>query len=333
MRVASANDGSVREAGLLLSRGRLVAFPTETVFGLGCDASSEEAVDRLYRVKGRARGNPLIVHVSSMEEAERWGVLCCRARLLAQNFWAGGLTLVVPYRGDGVAPRGVVTDVGSVALRVPSHWVALSLLDAFGGAIAAPSANRSGCVSATSAEHVVSAFSGLDEPALVLDSVDVCETGIESTVVSFMSMGEDKSEGESEGCVLRLGAVSVAEMEGVLGEKLLRGVVGDKGILSSQLSPGLLGRHYAPRLPLRLNALGRLESGEAFLGFGDCCEGADMNLSMGGDCVEAARNLYRMLQALDDGRYNGIAVARVAEEGMGEVVNDRLRRAAMAEES
>ena len=121
MKVSSADEASLVEAGILLSRGRLVAFPTETVFGLGCDASSEDAVERLYRVKGRARGNPLIVHVSSMEEAERWGVLCGRARLLARRFWAGGLTLVVPYRGEGFAPRGVVTDMGSIALRVPSH--------------------------------------------------------------------------------------------------------------------------------------------------------------------------------------------------------------------
>ena len=148
MKVSSADEASLVEAGILLSRGRLVAFPTETVFGLGCDASSEDAVERLYRVKGRARGNPLIVHVSSMEEAERWGVLCGRARLLARRFWAGGLTLVVPYRGEGFAPRGVVTDMGSIALRVPSHGVALSLLRAFGGGIAAPSANRSGCVMA-----------------------------------------------------------------------------------------------------------------------------------------------------------------------------------------
>ena len=323
MKVSSADEASLVEAGILLSRGRLVAFPTETVFGLGCDASSEDAVERLYRVKGRARGNPLIVHVSSMEEAERWGVLCGRARLLARRFWAGGLTLVVPYRGEGFAPRGVVTDMGSIALRVPSHGVALSLLRAFGGGIAAPSANRSGCVSATRAEHVVSAFSGLDEPSLVLDSSDVCEAGIESTVVSFMGMGE--------GCVLRLGVVSIEAMEGVLGERLLRGEGGDVRRSSSQLSPGLLGRHYAPRLPLRLNALERLDAGEAFLGFGDCCEGADMNLSMGGDCVEAARNLYGMLHALDGGEYCGIAVAEVPGCGMGEVVNDRLRRAAMAE--
>ena len=329
MRVVAADKASLDEACVLLSRGRLVAFPTETVFGLGCDASSEDAVERLYRVKGRARGNPLIVHVSSMQEAERWGVFCDRARLLARRFWGGGLTLVVPYRGDRSAPRGVVTEMGSIALRVPSHGVALSLLRAFGGAIAAPSANRSGCVSATRSEHVVSAFSGLDEPALVLDSADVCETGIESTVVSLMGMGE--------ACVLRLGAVSVAEMEKVLKEKLLRGGEGEEEgevsgrLSSSYLSPGLLGRHYAPRLPLRLNAEGRLKRGEAFLGFGGGCEGADMNLSMGGDCVEAARNLYGMLHALDGGGYCGIAVAEVPGEGMGEVVNDRLKRATMAE--
>ena len=169
------------------------------------------------------------------------------------------------------APRGVVTDTGSVALRVPSHGVALSLLRAFGRAIAAPSANLSGCVSATRAEHVISAFSGSEEPALVLDSSDVCEAGIESTVVSFMGSGE--------GCVLRLGAVSVAEMEEVLGEKLSRvgDRDGDERGVSCRLSPGLSGRHYAPRLPLRLNALGRLErGGRRFLGFGGSCEEADM---------------------------------------------------------
>ena len=333
MRIASADASSLREACALLSRGRLVAFPTETVFGLGCDASNEEAVERLYRVKGRARVNPLIVHVSDMQEAERWGALCDRARLLARRFWAGGLTLVVPYCGERLLPRGVVTETGSIALRVPSHGVALSLLREFGGAVAAPSANRSGCVSATRAEHVVSAFAGMEEPSLVLDSSDGCKAGIESTVVSFMGEGKSKDKG----CVLRLGAISVSEMEAVLGERLSRGGGGVEGASvvspSSVLSPGLVGRHYAPRLPLRLNASGRLRRGEAFLGFGSGCEGADMNLSMGGDCVEAARNLYGMLHALDGGGYCGIAVAEVSGRGMGEVVNDRLRRAAMTEGS
>ena len=323
MRIVAADASSLDEACALLSRGRLVAFPTETVFGLGADAWNEEAVERLYRVKGRARGNPLIVHVSCLEEAERWGILCSRARLLARRFWAGGLTLVVPYRGPRVAPRGVVTEMGSIALRVPSHAVPLSLLRAFGGAIAAPSANRSGCVSATRTEHVVSAFSGLDEPSLVFDSPDGCEAGIESTVVSWLDGGR--------GCVLRLGAVSVGDLEEVLGEELLRGALGNSSSVLSPcvLSPGLLGRHYAPKLPLRLNAVGRDAEDEAFLGFGGGCKGADMNLSMGSDCVEAARNLYGMLHALDGGKYCGIAVAEVPKEGMGEVVNDRLRRAAM----
>ena len=327
MRIAYADEASLIEAADFLSRGRLVAFPTETVFGLGCDASNKDAVERLYLVKGRARSNPLIVHVSGLEQAESWGVLCSRAGLLARRFWGGGLTLVVPYQRARLAPRGVVTDTGSVALRVPSHGVALSLLRAFGGAIAAPSANLSGCVSSTRAEHVISAFSESEEPALVLDSSDVCEAGIESTVVSFMGSGE--------GCVLRLGAVSVAEMEEVLGERLSRvgDRDGDERGVSCRLSPGLSGRHYAPRLPLRLNALGRLEGGEAFLGFGGGSEEADMNLSEAGDCIEAARNLYRMLHALDVGGYCGIAVAEIPETGMGEVVNDRLRRAAMAEGS
>ncbi len=297
----------------MLRDARLVGMPTETVYGLAADAADPHAVARLYAAKGRPRFNPLISHVASLEAAAAEGELDERASTLAKRFWPGPLTLVVPAattaRTCDLARAGLAT----IALRVPRHPVALELLQAFGGPLAAPSANPSGRLSPTRADDVATAFG--DAVELVLDG-GPCEAGIESSIVSLLR-GEPAR-------LLRPGAIAREQLEAFAGPLEAPA----KGSISA---PGQLSSHYAPEARLRLNA-SEVRGGEVLLGFGPDAPGDAANLSHSGDTVEAAANLYRMLRELDATGADTIAVMPIPDSGLGEAINDRLRRAAAPRE-
>jgi L-threonylcarbamoyladenylate synthase len=294
-------------AAALLREGQLVAFPTETVYGLGGDARSDLAVARIFAAKDRPRFNPLIVHVPDLAAARQFAIFDARAEVVAARFWPGPLTLVLPLREDAGLSVLVTADLPSVAIRVPAHPLAQALLRAFGGPLAAPSANPSGRVSPTRAAHVMAGLSG--RIAAVLDG-GPCVVGVESTILGLV----DGSE------LLRPGGVAVEVLEALLGPLAIGGSADRPN------APGQLASHYAPVAGVRLEAADRQE-GEVRLGFGPGA--ADLNLSATGDLVEAAANLFHMLReadALAAGRV--IAVAPIPEAGLGRAINDRLRRAA-----
>lgn len=311
-----ATEETIARAGSLLREGRLVAFPTETVYGLGADATNDRAVASIFETKGRPSFNPLIVHVPGMEEAARHAHFTPEAEALARAFWPGGITLVLPRRKETPISLLVSAGLDTVALRAPAHAVAQALLRAADRPVAAPSANASGEVSPTQAAHVMASLGGRGALALVLDG-GACPLGLESTVVGFPAGGTPT--------LLRPGAIAREEIEAVLGAKLAEAdaASGEEG----RSSPGQLASHYAPKAPMRLGAR-RVEEGEILLGFGPSAEAA-LNLSPSGDLREAAANLFAMLRALDElARGRTIAVMPVPEKGLGEAINDRLRRAA-----
>lgn len=312
MQVLSANTGNITRAGRLLCEGGLVAFPTETVYGLGANASDGCAVARLYAAKGRPRFNPLIVHVSGIRAAERLGVFPDRARRLAERFWPGPLTLVVPLAPDAPVASLVSAGLDTIGLRVPSHPVARALISAAGVPIAAPSANRSGHVSPTTAAHVAADFTGVE--GLLVDG-GRCPGGLESTVVGLTG---------DAAVLLRPGGVPRAQIEGALGGPLTAALAGQ----AAPAAPGMLASHYAPRAPLRLGARAA-RPGEVLLAFGpDAPHDAARNLSPSGDLAEAAANLFAYLRELDAADAQAIAVMPVPHQGLGEAINDRLARAA-----
>lgn len=300
----------IHHAAALLRAGRLVAFPTETVYGLGGAATNDTAVARIFEAKGRPSFNPLIVHLPDRDSAERIAVFDARARRLAEAFWPGPLTLVLPRREDAGLSRLVSAGLPSVAIRVPAHPLAQALLRAAGVPVAAPSANRSGGISPTRADHVAASLG--DRVDMIVDG-GPCAVGLESTVVDLTG---------PRAVLLRPGGVTPDQLAEVLGEPV---VVGTDDPAAPK-SPGQLLSHYAPDRPVRLNAAGA-EPGEALLGFGPA-PGATLNLSDGGDLVEAAANLFAFLHALDRAPFTGIAVMPIPEEGLGLAINDRLRRAA-----
>ncbi len=289
--------------------GRLVAFPTETVYGLGADATNGAAVAAIFEAKGRPRFNPLIVHIHDTAAARRIGRFVDTAETLAARFWPGPLTLVLPRRPDTQVSELVSAGLDSIALRVPAHRGARQLLEAAGRPLAAPSANRSGRVSPTTAQHVAEELG--DAVALILDG-GPSAVGVESTVLDLC--GE-------EPILLRPGGAPTEDIEALLGRPLAL-----PGEAAAIRSPGMLESHYAPALPLRLDA-GHARPGEALLGFGPAPD-ADLNLSERGDLREAAANLFAFLRRLDRPERTGIAVMRIPDRGLGRAINDRLRRAA-----
>jgi len=300
----------VERAAQLIRAGRLVAFPTETVYGLGADATQDRAVAAIFAAKGRPAFNPLIAHVLDAAEARRHVVWSDTAERLAAAFWPGPLTLVLP-RVEGcrlslLASAGLDT----AAVRAPSHPIARDLIAASGVPIAAPSANRSGAISPTRPEHVVESLG--DAVDLVIDG-GPCDVGLESTVLDLTTPTPT---------LLRHGGTTREAIQTVIGTVDEGPAIGVAGTLHS---PGQLESHYAPRAAVRLNAT-TAEPGEAALGFGRFA-GA-MNLSPSGDLVEAAANLFAMLRALDTPGISRIAVAPIPENGLGVAINDRLRRAA-----
>jgi L-threonylcarbamoyladenylate synthase len=301
--ILGSDAAGLAHAADLLKAGRLVAFPTETVYGLGGDARSDRAVAEIFAAKGRPRFNPLIVHVSDVAAAREIAVFDARAAAVAAKFWPGPLTMVLPLRDVGLSEL-VTAGLGSVAVRVPAHPVARELLRAFGGPLAAPSANVSGRVSPTRAAHVIEGLAG--HIAAVVDG-GACEVGVESTIVGLVGRAE----------LLRPGGVTAEALEALLGPL----AIGGSEISPS--APGQLASHYAPVSQVVLNS----RDGDVRLGFGaGPCE---LNLSASGDLVEAAANLFHMLRQADALAAGGdIAVAPVPETGLGRAINDRLRRAA-----
>jgi L-threonylcarbamoyladenylate synthase len=308
MKVSDPRD--VAEAAALLRAGRLCAFPTETVYGLGADATNSDAVLAIYETKGRPRFNPLISHCADLQMAEKFALFSPLARRLAAR-WPGPLTLVLPAKpGSGLSDI-VTAGLDTVALRIPDHPLALELLRAVGRPLAAPSANPSGRLSPTSAEQVRRGFSGR---VPVLDG-GPCRDGVESTIV--------KIDGD-EVTQLRAGALARAEVEAIIGHP-----VANAELDAAIASPGMLPSHYAPRALLRLNAEAP-RPGEAYLAFGPApaTEQPSRNLSPTADLKQAARNLFAMLHELDASGAATIAVAPIPDEGLGEAINDRLHRAA-----
>ena len=310
-RIVPATPEAVARAARLLLLGELVAFPTETVYGLGADATDERAVTAIFAAKGRPRFNPLIVHVPSVAEAEALAVFDAPARALAAHYWPGPLTFVLPRRDGSGLSLLASAGLDTVAIRAPAHPVAQALLRAIGRPVAAPSANRSGRVSPTEAVHVAAELS--DSVALILDGGRT-PIGLESTVLDL--------SGESP-ALLRPGAATLEQLTRLLGPIATAAV----GPLRS---PGTLPSHYAPSLPVRLEAR-EARPGEAFLAFGpDPPSGFAevLWLSRAGELAEAAANLFAMLRRLDRPTFVGIAVAPIPEHGLGRAINDRLRRAA-----
>jgi L-threonylcarbamoyladenylate synthase len=305
----SPDEAGIARAAQLLADGALVAFPTETVYGLGGDARSDRAVARIYEAKGRPSFNPLIVHLPDLIAVEKIAHVGSKARMLAQAFWPGPLTLVLPLReGAGISPL-VTAGLSSVAVRVPAHPLAQKLLRAFGGPLAAPSANPSGRVSPTRADHVLDGLSG--RIAAVLDG-GACAVGLESTIVLA----------DPDPVLLRPGGLPVEALEAALGGPLAAG--GDAG---KPTSPGQLASHYAPEAAVRLDATAARE-GELLVGFGPVK--GRLSLSETGDLVEAAARLFQTLREADRlaGPGGRIAFAPVPDRGLGRAINDRLRRAA-----
>lgn len=306
--IRAADRAGIDVAAALLRDGELVAVPTETVYGLAARADSERAVAAIYRAKGRPDFNPLIVHVADVAMAGRLAVLDERALLLARAFWPGPLTLVLPKRADAALAAAVTAGMPTVALRCPAHPAMRALLAETGLPLAAPSANRSGAVSPTSAAHVAASLG--ETVDLILDG-GACEAGIESTIVALRGKGSWQ--------VLRPGPITETQISGLLGTE------SDVTAAGAIEAPGQLASHYAPGKPVRLDAT-TAAADEFHIGFGTVA--GDFNLSPAADLAEAAARLYAALHAGAADERSRIAVAPIPEDGIGVAINDRLRRAA-----
>ncbi len=306
--VLPADDAAITAAMELLRSGQIVAIPTETVYGLAADASNADAVAKIYAAKGRPDFNPLIVHVTDQSAAENLAEFSPMAHQLAQAFWPGPLTLVLPLRTDADIAGAVTAGLPTIALRCPAHPVMQALLKKTGLNIAAPSANKSGGISPTRAEHVLTGLGGA--VPMILDG-GPCSAGLESTIVAVREHGWQ---------ILRPGPVTAADIERVLGIGPLTASV------DNIEAPGQLASHYAPSKAVRLNAI-QPEPGEWHIGFG-AMEGND-NLSESGDLAQAAANLFDALHRADASAALTIAVAPIPHEGIGVAINDRLQRASI----
>lgn len=317
--IVAANSDSISVTVEMLRAGKLVAFPTETVYGLGGDATNSTSVARIFEAKGRPAFNPLICHVADLRAAQKLADFSDSAMKLARAFWPGPLTLVLPRAENCPVSQLASAGLDTIAVRVPSHPVAQAILQAIDCPIAAPSANASGTISPTRAHHVAASIG--NNVDLILDG-GACDIGIESTIL-FCSDNKVR--------LLRTGAVTENEINQVLGDAIqLDQPVEDEG---TPLSPGQLRSHYAPNTRLRINT-SHIEAGEALLAFGpDLPKGFEqadpvLNLSKTGDLVEAAANLFDYLHKLDASGAKMIACAKIPETGLGIAINDRLRRAA-----
>jgi L-threonylcarbamoyladenylate synthase len=307
-RIVGTDASSLDEAARILLAGGLVAVPTETVYGVAADATNGAAVASIFTAKGRPSFNPLICHVASLAMAESLAHFSPLARRLAERFWPGPLTLVLPRRADCPVHDLATAGLPSIGLRIPQHIATLEIISRVGRPLAAPSANPSEQLSPTTAAHVASGLGARID--LIVDG-GAAIAGVESTIIA---------PGESHAVMLRPGAIARSDIELLTGP--LRSPEASEGILA----PGMMKRHYAPRARLRMDA-SHAESGEAFLAFGSPPPGVlpSLNLSIRGDLIEAASNLFAMLRTLDES-HAMIAVQTIPEAGLGEAINDRLRR-------
>jgi L-threonylcarbamoyladenylate synthase len=319
-----ANDETIEEAARLIRGGELVVLPTETVYGLGANALAGQAVAKIFAAKNRPQFNPLIVHVPDMEQAEKYVEMNDAARAVAGIFWPGPLTLILPKKQKSGISDLVTAGLETLAVRVPGHKIMQQVMRAAGVPIAAPSANASGEPSATTPKHVADSLG--DKVDFILGA-GACDVGLESTVLDVSG---------AVPVILRPGAVTPEDLEPYIGNVGI-----DLGAHDKPKSPGQLLKHYAPSIPVRLNAVD-LEDGEALLAFGsvkfmgirgggsarDLPESAIRNLSENQDMHEAAANLFRMLRELDRPEHKAIAVMNIPDKGLGVAINDRLKRAA-----
>jgi L-threonylcarbamoyladenylate synthase len=312
-RILPADGAGIEAAAQSLRAGALVAFPTETVYGLGADAGNGQAVARLYQAKGRPSFNPLIAHVADVAAARKLAVFNADAERLAAQFWPGPLTLVLPRAAQCPVSELATAGLDTIAIRVPDHAVSREILMAFGGPVVAPSANLSGHVSPTSAQHVEADLGGRID--LIVDGGPT-SVGVESTIVACLGRP----------ALLRPGGLSRQQIERALGHELSQPL---ESADEAPLAPGLLESHYAPRKRVRLNATS-VRPDELLLAFGPPLPGgaATLNLSEQGDVAEAAANLFGHLRRLDAMFAPSIAVMPIPSEGLGEAINDRLMRAA-----
>lgn len=316
-----ASPAGIARAAAILRAGGTAAFPTETVYGLGADATDGQAVAKIYAAKGRPQFNPLIAHTADTAQAMALGVFDAQARRLAEAFWPGPLTLIVPAAANCPVSDLARAGLPSLGLRVPDHPVAHALLTAFGRPVCAPSANRSGHVSATTAEHVLADLDG--RIGAVLDG-GATRVGVESTIIACL---------DGHPALLRAGGVPRQAIEAALGQPLRARPHGEKGAV---VAPGMLASHYAPRTIVRLDAT-RIDRDEAALLFGPAAlPGSEtalaaVNLSPSGNLHEAAANLFAALRRLDQSGAAAIAVAPIPADGLGEAIRDRLARAAVRE--
>jgi L-threonylcarbamoyladenylate synthase len=312
--------GAITDAVSVLADGHCVAIPTETVYGLAADATNPAAITRIYETKGRPRFNPLICHMSDLAMAERYAVFDPVSRRLAEAFWPGPLTLVLPLRKDSGIHALTTAGLDTVGIRVPDGFAG-DLIRAFGRPLAAPSANTSGRISATSADHVEADLGS--KIALILDA-GPCTVGVESSIV--------KVEGDDIR-LLRPGGLATEEIERVVGRPLVR----KEGATAAIEAPGMLASHYAPDAAMRLDAV-EVTNGEALIRFGDVAVAGEadavavFNLSPSGDLTEAAVNLFDFMKRADASGATGIAVTPIPNDGLGEAINDRLQRAAAPRE-
>lgn len=319
-RIVTATPNTIAQAAQVLRDGGLVGLPTETVYGLAANALDGKAVAKIFAAKGRPSFNPIIVHVATKQDAEKIGVFSDDAHMIASALWPGPLTIIVPRKPDSGISELASAGLATIAIRIPSHETARAVIEAAGVPLAAPSANVSGTLSPTSAQHVAESLG--DHVDLVLAG-GASSIGLESTVLDLT--------GDTP-VILRPGAVTPDDVMRVLGKKPAI----DDGAHDKPKSPGQLLRHYAPATRLRLNAKAP-EKNEAYLAFGPMMltrgkvDASVKNLSESGDLHEAAANLFAYLHALDKGGYRSIAVAPIPDEGLGLAINDRLRRAAGAQ--
>lgn len=312
------SEGALSQAAAKLRAGELVAFPTETVYGLGADATNADAVAGIYAAKKRPSFNPLISHFPDRDAAAKHAAFDARADKLAEAFWPGALTLVLPRKAESDVCDLVTAGLPSIAVRVPAHPMARELLRAVGRPVAAPSANRSGKISPTTAGHVAGSLG--DAIGMILDG-GPCGVGLESTVIDLTT---------DRVVMLRPGGVTAKQVSELLGTDVVMAEADD----TAPKSPGMLTSHYAPGLPVRLEAIKADPAKyghEVLLGFGDCnTEGfeAVLWLSQTGDDIEAAANLFAKLHEADQSRFDGIAIAPIPDHGLGLAINDRLKRAA-----
>lgn len=309
--IFKADASHICKAAEIIKTGGLVAFPTETVYGLGASIYDAKAVAHIFAAKGRPAFNPLISHIANPEELTDYAVADTRALFLAKTFWPGPLTFVLPRKEENPAMDLVCAGLPTMTLRCPNHPVALELIRQAGVPIAAPSANRSQTISPTSAEAVYESLG--DAVDMILDG-GACAVGVESTILDLTT---------SSAVLLRAGGVTKEALEDVLNEPVLL----SDGNPDKPTSPGQLLKHYAPSKPFRINAT-EPRSGELFIGFGPAYACAPMNLSPKGDLCEAAANLFAFMRAADKNpAYSAMAMAPIPETGVGRAINDRIRRA------